>query len=149
MLKKLIIAVAAALAAQLAHADTSVLLFGKAWHFDAHTHYNYNQANYGLGLEWGPHADGWFVGGYALKDSLSQLGYAAYAGYRYEYQLGNGIHLDAAIRAGYIKDAKYSGPGAIPTIGVGYKRAALELAYVPKVNRYQAQALVLFGRFTF
>jgi hypothetical protein len=149
MLKKLIIA-AAVLASTLAHADTSVLVFGKSWHFDKHYNYDYNQVNYGLGVEWGPHDSGWFVGGYALKDSMNQLGYAAYGGYRYQYHIGDsGFHLDAAIRAGYIKDARYHGPGALPTVGVGYKHAALELAYIPKVNKYQAQALVLFGRYTF
>lgn len=147
-MRKALCAVVAALAATAAHADTGVLLFGKSQHFETQGQH-YNQANYGAGAEWSPDGSGWVVGGFLLKDSLSHLGGAAYGGYRVRCEIGGGFHIEATLRAGYLSDANYMGPAALPSIGIGYKNVTVEAAYIPKIGANKVPVAVVWARINF
>ena len=138
-----------ALATDEAHAETDVLVFGASKHFQTNGH-KYNEANVGLGAEWRPAADSpWFVGGFALRDSLYRTGYAAYGGYRLRHEFGNGWHAEASLRAGYLKDANYAGPAALPSLGFGYKNVTLEATYLPKIGNNKTPVAVIWLRVGF
>lgn len=147
MLRKLIGATVMALAASAAHADVGVLVFGKSHHFQTNGT-KYNQTNLGAGLEWSPQDSNWLAGGFALKDSLSKVGGAAYVGYRVRHDLGAGWHVEATLRAGWLKDAKYNAPAVLPSIGVGYKNVTFEATYLPRVNG-SAPVAVVWARINF
>ena len=133
-MRKLIIAVAACLAAGAAHAETNLLLFGFSKHLSHNYSSSYNEFNYGGGLEWNPDGSGWLVGGFALKDSISQMGWAAYGGYRFRYDFAPNWHIETTLRAGVLKDSYYTGPAALPSIGIGYKRVTIEATVIPPIK---------------
>ncbi|ACR15015.1 PagP-like outer membrane protein [Burkholderia phage BcepIL02] len=147
-MRKVICAAVAALAATAAHADTGVLIFGKSHHFNTHGR-AYNELNVGGGVEWSPEGSGWLVGGFALKDSLSRLGAAAYGGYRVRCELGGGFHVEATVRAGLLKDADYIGPAALPAIGIGYRNVTVEATYIPAIGGNKVPAAVVWARINF
>jgi hypothetical protein len=142
------VAALALLAGGAAHADTTMLAFGVSHHFETKGH-KYNELNLGLGVEWQPADSGWLVGGFALQDSLSNVGYALYGGYRARYQFESGIHVEATLRAGFLKDADYKGPALIPSVGIGYGRVTLEATYLPKIGNNKVPAAVLWARIAF
>ena len=148
MIRKLIGATVMALAATAAHADTGVLLFGKSHHFQTNG-YKYNEVNVGAGLEYSPQGSNWLVGGFALKDSLSKIGGAAYVGYRVRHDLGAGWHVEATLRAGWLKDANYNAPAALPSIGIGYKNVTFETTFIPKIGNNRTPVVVVWARINF
>lgn len=138
-MKKLAIGIAGLLVAGAVQAqEVSVLVFGKSYHPNDRT---LNEENYGAGLEIATSRSErsgldwqWLAGGYALRDSCKQTGYAGYGGGRASYRYDNGWHVEATIRAGYIQDCAYGGPAAIPALGIGYGPVTLEYTYIPKVD---------------
>lgn len=147
-MKRILAATALALAATAAQADTTMLAFGVSHHFQTNGH-KYNELNLGLGLEYQFNDSGWLVGGFALQDSLSNVGYAAYGGYRARYQFDSGIHVEATVRAGFLKDADYKGPAILPSVGIGYGRVTLEATYIPKIGNNKVPVAVLWARISF
>jgi len=148
--------------AQCAHAETDVLIFGHSQHFRNSWDRPYNQWNFGGGLEYAPdafahqfstHGRGqWLVGAFALRDSIYQTGGAAYIGYRYTYALSDNWSVNATIRAGWIKDADYRGPAALPAIGITYKRVTIEGTFIPHIssgNKFTDPLAIVWARIRF
>lgn len=146
-MRKVICTAVVALAASTAHADTGVLVFGKSRHFNADR--AYNELNLGAGLEWSEGRSGWLAGGFALKDSINHLGASAYAGYRVRQEIGAGFHVEATLRAGWLKDADYNGPAALPSIGIGYDGVTIEATYLPAIAGNKVPVAVAWVRITF
>ncbi|MEN7527916.1 hypothetical protein [Cupriavidus sp. DL-D2] len=146
-MKKLIIAVAAALAAGSAHAEddinVSALLFGASHHVNSHFGHakGYNEVNPGLGLEAGK--SWWFVGALTYRDSYYKQAYAAYAGTRYQLPIGAGFTLDAGLRLGYLNGSGWHGAMVMPSLGVSYKNVGVEMTFLPPVNSGKAKDGVL------
>lgn len=147
-MRKVICAAVAALAATAAHADTGVLIFGKSHHFNTNGR-TYNETNLGAGLEWSPDRSGWLVGGFALRDSLNKTGASAYAGYRVRQEIGAGFHVEATLRAGWLKDADHNGPAALPSIGIGYENVTIEATYLPALAGNKVPVAVAWVRINF
>ena len=147
-MNKIVAAVALALLAGAAQADTSLMVFGTSHHFNTQGQ-KYNEFNYGLGLEWQPQDSGWLIGGFALRDSLYNTGFAAYGGYRFRHEFDSGFHVEATLRAGYLRDAKFAGAAVVPSIGFGYKRVTFETTFIPAVHGNHVPTLVLWARIKF
>lgn len=136
-----------------AHAEIDLILMGKSWHSmhtvkPGYTGYDVNQYNWGGGLEYRFPNSGWFVGGLAYKDSFRQLAYAGYAGYQLTAHLTDHLSVFAAVRAGYLNGSGWHGAGALPSVGVTYRRVSLEVFDIPPVkNGYNV--LALMGRISF
>lgn len=148
--------IAAALAALLscsAHAETDLVLMGKSWHFGhqvpaGEAGYNVNQYNWGGGLEYRFDGTGWFAGGLTYRDTFRQQAYAVYGGYQATLKLTSNLSAFAAIRAGYLNGSGWHGPGALPSVGLTYKRVSVEAVYIPPArNGYNC--LAVFGRIAF
>ena len=153
-MRKLIIAAAAALivASPAARAETSVLVFGFSKHMSHNYATKYNEFNYGLGLELNREGSGWLVGGFALKDSIDQVGWAAYGGYRLRYDFAPNWHIETTLRAGVLRDAYYTGPAALPSIGIGWKNVTIEATVIPPIsmgNKGSELTAVVWGRVKF
>lgn len=148
MNKVMIAALAALLTTGAAQADTSVLVFGKSHHFHTEGR-DYNETNLGGGVEWKPADSGFLVGGFAVKDSMRKLGGAAYVGYRARYEFDSGVHVEATLRGGYLKDANFKGLAALPSVGVGYKNVTLEMTFLPKLSQTKSPAAVAWLRIDF
>ncbi|QMV33222.1 lipid A palmitoyltransferase [Ralstonia phage Gerry] len=137
-MRKVICTAVVALAASAAHADTGVLVFGKSHHFNTNGR-AYNELNLGAGLEWSQGSSGWLAGGFALKDSINHLGAAAYAGF----------HVEATVRAGWLKDADYNAPAVLPSIGIGYQGVTIEATYLPALGGNKVPVAVAWVRINF
>ncbi|MGX0136314.1 hypothetical protein [Cupriavidus metallidurans] len=138
----------AILATSAANAETSLLLFGASHHFDTKGQ-SFNESNLGAGLEWSPEGSNWMVGAFALRDSLRKFGGSAFVGYRVRHEFESGFHVEATLRAGWLKDAEYNGPAALPSIGVGYGRITIEATYIPKIGSNKVPAAVVWARIKF
>jgi hypothetical protein len=147
-MRKVMMAVALALAAGAAQADTSLLVFGTTKHFNPQGR-QYNELNAGLGLEWQPADSGWLVGAFAVRDSIYRLGGAVYGGYRVRHQFDSGIHVEATLRLGWLKDAHFNSVAVVPAIGIGYKAVTLEATYLPTIGQMKSPTAVLWARIAF
>lgn len=150
---KKVIAVMALLACTAAHAEVDGLLLGKSWHFGhdvpaGQAGYNVNQYNWGGGLEYRWDGTGFFVGGLTYRDTFRQQAYAIYGGYQYTVPLTSNTSVFAAIRAGYVNGSGHHGPGALPSVGVTYKRASIEVTYIPPA-RDGYNCIAVFARWRF
>ncbi|UCH47214.1 MAG: hypothetical protein JSU95_14100 [Betaproteobacteria bacterium] len=123
----------------------SLLINGKAVYLDEQPGVEYNDQNWGLGVqydfemtprEWVP-----FVNASVFDDSNKNLSY--YAGGRAvrRFSLGKkdgGLHLDAGIVAFLrVREEFKNGdpfPGLLPVISFGTDRLALNATYIPKVD---------------
>lgn len=130
------------------HAETSLLVLGHSWHFGSGSE-GMNADNYGIGVEYGNGS--WFGGALTYRDSFRETAYAAYGGYRYAFtSMGwHGITPVVAVRAGYIHGSGFNGPMVLPTIGLQYKRVAIEAMFIPKVNARTVNVIGVFARINF
>ncbi len=123
----------------------SLLLNGKAIHLEKRAGDDYNEENWGGGVQydftskdskWSP-----FLTASGFKDSNKNPSYYAGGGTMRRYAFGmekDSMHLDvgmvafAMIRKGY----QHGNPflGLLPVISLGTDRVALNLTYIPKVD---------------
>src|SRR5690242_8167059 len=108
--------------------EVDALVLGHSWHFSHEGGgYSPNGWNWGGGLEYRRdtwHGQ-WIAGGMQYRDSFRQHAYAVYGGYQFTQPIGP-INVFAAVRAGYLNGSGHHGPGALPSVGIEYKRVALE-----------------------
>ncbi|MFM0174139.1 hypothetical protein PQR33_32965 [Paraburkholderia sediminicola] len=140
--------------ASSAHAETDLVLLGKSWHFGhqvpaGEVGYNVNQYNWGGGLEYRFNGTGWFVGGLTYRDTFRQQAYTVYGGYRYTMPISDNWSVFASLRAGYLNGSGHHGPGALPSIGVTYRRVSIEAVYIPPAQKEGYNCIAVFGRFAF
>ena len=135
---------------QTATADElSLLINGKAIHFDA-ANKNFNEKNWGAGFQydWAPVNQHWipFAMASGFKDSNRNPSYYAGGGMMRRYQF-NGLHFEAGaigflmIRKDFNNDRPFI--GVLPAFSVGTKRIAVNMTYIPKVEP-KAVPLVFF-----
>jgi hypothetical protein len=124
----------------------SLIVLGKSFHFGGNTN-GLNGSNPGLGIEYakGP----WFVGGLTYYDSYRKQAASAYVGYRYTFFTEGEWRAFASLRGGYIHGSGFNGPMVLPTVGITYKHASLEVMYIPKVSNSTVNVIGLFGRWEF
>lgn len=125
------------------------VVLGKSFHFGSSgSHYNYNETNPGIGLEY-RWENGFFVGGMTYYDSFRKQAIAAYGGYQYTMHISGDWSAFAAVRAGYLHGSGINGPMAMPSIGVTYKRLSIETTFVPKVSHDTVSVIGIFARWRF
>jgi len=119
----------------IAHADTSLLLFGASKHNGCDTskyQCHFEQFNPGAGLEWSPYEAWWgrpFVRGGAYSDSEKKAAYFAAGGLRKDVPLADRFKLGIGVYGGYLNGSNHNGLMAIPFIWAAYDRLALEVGY--------------------
>lgn len=147
-MRKVLVAIMIACFASIAHAEADLILLGKSFHFGPNSN-GLNGNNPGIGLEYRPSGHHWFVGALTYYDSYRQQAYAGYVGYQYDVPIGGGWTAFGSVRAGYLNGSGFHGPVAFPTVGVQYKRVALEVLYIPRVGGNTTNVVGLFGRVRF
>lgn len=130
------------LAASVAQADElHLILNGKAYHM---TTRNYNEKNYGLGLEYdfAPRKN-WitFINGGFFKDSLRNTSNYIGIGKKRRYLLQDdpsGWHIDLGLIAFLMTRKDYHDnhpfPGVLPVLSLGKQWFSLNATYIPKVS---------------
>lgn len=139
-----------------AHAETDLLLMGKSWHFGhevapGRAGYDVNQYNWGGGLEYrGDVWHGqWLVGGLTYRDTFRQQAYTVYGGYQFTVPVSTNVSIFATVRAGYLNGSGHHGPGALPSVGITYRRVSLEATYIPPAAKEGYHCVAIFGRIAF
>jgi hypothetical protein len=123
----------------------SLLINGKAVHLEEKRGTDYNEENWGAGLQydfnmtegkWVP-----FVSASGFKDSNENPSYYAGGGTMRRFSFGEkegAFHVDAGLVAFLMvrKDYKDGNPfpGVLPVVSVGTDRLALNVTYIPKVD---------------
>lgn len=139
-----------------AHAgEFDLIIMGHSWHF-GHTAPRYGSAyspndwNWGGGAEYRVPAwhGQWLAGGLAYRDSFRQQAYAVYGGYQFTQPITTNLAFTATARAGYLNGSGWHGPAVIPSIGLQYKRVAIEATFLPKTGNGW-NAVGVFARLTF
>ena len=130
--------------------NLSLLLNGKSIHTNKSETTDYNESNWGFGLQyefvkpfqsWIP-----FVAASGFKDSLNQPSYYAGGGYMRRLVLSrqlNYLHADAGL-IGFLmsrQDYKSGQPflGALPAFSLGTRDVAVNITYIPKVHPKMAE----------
>lgn len=161
-----VVAVVSIAGTEYARAETDILVFGASHHLHDKPSGEWNEFNYGLGAEYsfgkpetGPagadhhvwqRAGGrWIAGAFYVRDSCNRNAGAIYGGYRYVWPLSTNWRAEATIRAGWLKDCEYSGPAALPSLGLGYKALTVESAFIPRVHKGGSAAFVVWARISF
>jgi len=130
-----------------AHAETDLLLMGKAFHFGPNSK-GMNGTNPGIGLEY--RSDNrWFVGALTYYDSYRKQAYAGYVGYQYDVPITANWTAFVAARAGYLHGSGFHSLVVIPTFGVQYKRVAIEAMAIPRFGGTTTNVIGLFARVRF
>lgn len=123
----------------------SLLLNGKAIHLDKPAGTDYNEQNWGAGVQydfdmtqskWVP-----FLTASGFKDSNGNPSYYAGGGTMRRFSFGqekSSLHLDAGvvaffmIRKDFMNDKPF--PGVLPVVSFGTDRVALNMTFIPKVD---------------
>lgn len=153
--KSTVLAAAIIACSSAAHAETDLVLLGKSWHFGhqvpaGEVGYNVNQYNWGAGLEYRMPAwhGQWMAGGLTYRDTFRQQAYTVYGGYQYTVPLSDHLSVFASLRAGYLNGSGWHGPGALPSVGITYRRVSVEALYIPPArNGYNC--IAVFARVAF
>ena len=155
-IKSTALAAVIALSCASAHAETDLILLGKSWHFGHEVPagavgYNVNQYNYGAGLEYrAPTWHGqWMVGGLTYRDTFRQQAYTIYGGYQFTMPVTDNWSVFATVRAGYINGSGHHGPGALPSVGITYKRVSIDATYIPPAAKEGYHCVAVFARIAF
>ena len=136
----------ALLASTPSHADQwSLLINGKAVHLDEQPGIDYNEENWGGGVQydfdmtkgnWVP-----FVNASGFSDSNKNFSYYAGGGIVRRFLLGkekSTLHLDAGLVAFLMHREDYKDgkpfPGVLPVVSFGTDRVAVNVTYIPKVD---------------
>ncbi len=127
--------------------DLNLLINGKAVHINPPANKNYNESNWGAGMQYDFDAIGrnknWvpFATVSGFKDSLKKPSYYAGGGIVRRYvplSAYDALHVDAGLVAFFMtrNDYKDNQPffGMLPVLSVGTKRVAINMTYVPKVD---------------
>jgi hypothetical protein len=141
------LALTALVSASAQAGDLSLLVNGKAMHIAAPASKNYNERNWGAGVQYDFDAIGqnknWipFATASGFKDSFNQPSYYAGGGYTRRFiplSSYDTLHVDAGFMAFFMtrEDYKNNHPffGMLPVMSVGTKRVAINMTYVPKVQ---------------
>ena len=123
----------------------SLLLNGKAIHLEKPAGTDYNEQNWGAGVQydftspsskWRP-----FLTASGFKDSNKNPSYYAGGGVMRRYAFGtqpHSLHLDVGMVAFAMtrKDYQHGNPflGVLPVLSFGSERVALNVTYIPKVD---------------
>jgi hypothetical protein len=151
-----IAAIALSISCASAHAETDLVLLGKSWHMGhevpaGDVGYNVNQYNWGAGLEYRQdmwHGQ-WMVGGLTYRDTFRKQAYTLYGGYQFTVPVSDNWSVFASVRAGYVNGSGHHGPGALPSIGVRYRRVSVEAVYIPPAEKQGYNCIAVFGRIAF
>lgn len=123
----------------------NLIINGKSHHMNPPSTSNFNENNWGLGLQYdfAPVQEQWipFVSASGFSDSNRQKSYYAGGGIARRFSLASidkDLHLDAGM-IGFImtrKDYNNNDPfaGALPVLSVGTERFAVNITYIPKVH---------------
>ena len=126
-----------------AHAgELSLLLNGKAIHLDRLPGDNFNEANWGGGLQydWDRTGRTWvpFLSVFGFRDSVNQPSYFAGGGYLRRWRLNKTWHADTGWVAFFMTLQDYDGgrpfPGILPAFSLGTDRVSLNATYIPRVD---------------
>jgi hypothetical protein len=120
----------------------SLIVNGKAIHFNVPANRHYNERNWGGGAQYDFNVteSNWvpFVAASGFKDSNNNLSYYAGGGSAKRFALGYGYHVDVG---GIVflmtrKDFRGGDPflGALPVLSVGTERVAVNMTYIPKLD---------------
>ena len=125
--------------------DFSVLLNGKAIHLDTKPGIQYNESNWGLGLQYdlAPVEEKWipFVTASGFKDSNKNMSYYAGGGllHRTSFEWGKTpMHFDAGAivflmkRKGFKDGDPFA--GVLPAVSLGTPKVSVNMTYIPKVD---------------
>lgn len=135
--------IGATLTAPAGAGDLSLLLNGKAIHIDPAPGTNYNEKNWGVGLQYDfkPTGGAWipFVTAAEFRDSNRNVSYYAGGGFSKRYDFfGGAMHVDAGGVAFLMvrKDFRDGDPfpGVLPVVSVGAGRYAINMTYIPRVD---------------
>jgi hypothetical protein len=124
-------------------ADLNLLLNGKAFHINASDGADYNENNWGAGLQYDFDRKGnWipFINISGFLDSNENTSWYAGGGSVYRFELGTdgGLHAELGAiafvmrRKGFRNDRPF--PGVLPVASVGSERLALNITYIPKID---------------
>jgi hypothetical protein len=155
-MKRLIIAITLSVLSASSFAEVDGLLLGKSYHFGhsvpaGRAGYDVNQYNYGGGMEYRRdtwHGQ-WLVGGLTYRDTFRQQAYTVYGGYQFTVPVSEHVSVFATVRAGYLNGSGHHGPGALPSIGIQYRRVAIEATYIPPAAKDGYNCVAIFGRIAF
>lgn len=123
----------------------SLIINGKSIHIDPPATSNFNEKNWGLGVQYdlAPVQEHWipFLSASGFSDSNRQRSYYAGGGIARRFSMTSihkDLHLDAGI-IGFVmtrKDYNNNDPftGALPVISVGTERVAVNITYIPRVH---------------
>lgn len=123
----------------------SLLLNGKSFHKEQPKNVDYNERNWGVGVQYdfGLINEKWtsFVTASTLKDSFKRNSYYAGGGIMRRFPLPvlhDNLHFDAGL-IGFVmvrKDHHNRKPflGALPALSIGTEKMALNVTYVPEVQ---------------
>jgi len=129
----------------------SIIVHGASKHFsyDKAGTLPFNEANYGLGFE-AEHNNVVFRAG-TYKDSYYKQAKYATIGYRFNLAgQQEGFHVGVSVNAGWLDGSGFKNDMAVvPQLEIGYKKTTLEIVYVPKFTKEQAQAVAVSLRIGF
>lgn len=136
---------------QAAAVSYSVIIYGASKHFgyDKTGTLPFNESNYGLGFEAERNNVVFRAGTY--KDSYYKQAKYATIGYRYAL-LGqqDSFHVGASVNAGWLDGSGFKNDMAVaPQLEISYKKTTLEIIYVPKFTKEQAQAVAVSLKYSF
>lgn len=130
--------------------NLSLLVNGKSIHTHKNEKTNFNESNWGFGLqyEFANTRQHWipYVMASGFKDSNNQPSYYAGGGYMRRMMLSrklNYLHLDAGL-IGFLmsrQDYKQGEPfvGALPAMSLGTRDVSVNVTYIPKVHPKMAE----------
>lgn len=122
--------------------ELHLLLNGKAIHINPPAGSNYNEKNWGFGVQYEFASEDpeivTFVNASGFKDSNSNPSYYAGGGAMRRFQPGGGIFVDVGgiafvmTRKGFHDGNPF--PGILPAASIGTDAVALNISFVPKVD---------------
>lgn len=125
--------------------ELNLLVNGHAQHLKTQPGVNYNERNWGAGLQYDyeQRDNGWvpFLTGSGFKDSMNHMSYYAGGGAQYRFDVApslDGLHVDAGVVAFLMTRKDFKGdhpfPGVLPAFTIGTKHVSLNITYIPKVE---------------
>ena len=131
--------------------ELSLLLNGKAIHFNTPPGVNFNESNWGGGLQydWDQPGRKWvpFFSAAGFLDSTNQSAYYAGGGYLRRWRIGKAWHADAGWIGFVMTLPDYRGsqpfPGILPVFSLGTHRFSLNATYIPSVDPNKVDVVFL------
>jgi len=130
-----------AYAGNAAAGQLDLVVSGRSYHVNSE--YDWNENNYGLGLEYQFDSSSrwiWSANGNAFLDSQNNMSYMAGGGLKrrlFQSERLAGLYLDAGLVAFLMARADINDyqpfPGILPTLSLGIRNIGINLTYLPKV----------------